>query len=86
MKFEQLKNAMDSKFLDVQKNTICMDYLLDSIEMVMYNTYHIVMQIENKRDGFRRLFLLCVLGDHDFLRCLLRLDENIGCPQGLACL
>lgn len=64
MKFEQLKNAMDSKFLDVQKNTICMDYLLDSIEIIMNNTYYIVMQIENKRvrpynPPFNALLELC---------------------------
>lgn len=49
MKFEQLKNAMDSRFVDIQKNEINGDYLMDSIELVMANTESIYKEIYTKR-------------------------------------
>lgn len=49
MKFEHLKNSMDSQFANIQKNTIDNDYLLDSIELILNNTYELVQQMENKR-------------------------------------
>lgn len=49
MKFEQLKNAMDSRFVDIQKNEVLNDYLMDSIELVMNNTQSIYKEIYTKR-------------------------------------
>ena len=49
MKFEQLKNVFEGRFVDIQKNSVDNDYLLDSIEMIMLNTSYIAEQIYNCR-------------------------------------
>ena len=51
MKYEQFKNAMDSKFQTIEngKTSLNVEYLIDSVELVMKNTRVFSEQIYNKR-------------------------------------
>lgn len=51
MKYEQFKSAMDSKFQTLKngKTSLNVEYLIDSVELVMKNTRVFSEQIYNKR-------------------------------------